>query len=110
MFSPVYSIASVSFVFWPATIEKPPAEYMVTKEQMDPSVEVYMPPIRVDQVCQMMGVTMGPGGRYLVACYVPENDTIYLPNNLKGSALEALRIHEHSHRVKGWRHNYDRTW
>ena len=109
MFFPAYSIASVSFVFWPAFVEKPPEEYMVTKEQLDSSVETYLPPEQVNRVC---GIWEGKlqGSRYYIACYVPGIDQVYLPNNLKGEPLEALRIHEHSHRVTGWRHNYDRTW
>ena len=97
-------------MIWPGVVEKPPPEYIVQSYQIDPSVEVYLAPTRVDQVCRMMGVTMAPEGRYIVACYVPLNDRVYLPNTWRGDALKALRIHEHSHRVNGWRHNYERTW
>jgi hypothetical protein len=96
-------------VIWPAAVEKPPPEYIVQSYQMDPSVEVYMAPTRVDLTCRLEGVQIPPN-RYAVACYVPANDKVYLPNTWRGDALQALRIHEHSHRVNGWRHNYERTW
>ena len=96
-------------MIWPAVVEKPPAAYIVQSYQIDPSVEVYLPPTEVDRVCQRLGVTARPP-QYIVACYVPLNDRVYLPNTWHGDALQALRIHEHSHRVNGWRHNYERTW
>jgi hypothetical protein len=96
-------------VIWPAAVEKPPSAYIVQSYQIDPSVEVYLAPTEVDRVCQRLGVTARPP-QYIVACYVPLNDRVYLPNTWRGDALQALRIHEHSHRVNGWRHNYERTW
>ena len=64
----------------------------------------------VFSVSREVARAMIPRGRGKIISYVPGIDQVYLPNNLKGEPLEALRIHEHSHRVTGWRHNYDRTW
>jgi hypothetical protein len=96
-------------MIWPALVEKPPPAYIVQSYQIDPSVEVYMAPSKVADVCKASGVQI-PRNQYAVACYVPSVDRVYLPNTWHGDALQALRIHEHSHRVNGWRHNYERNW
>ena len=88
---------------WPRTVERPPPQYEVPLQQIDPAHEVAVPFDRLQQVC---GTSLGSlnRGRYWMGCYVPDLDTSYVPSDWPSAReVEALRIHENAHRL-GWRH------
>ena len=96
-------------MIWPAVVEKPPAQYIPAPSEMDRSVEKWVSPSDVTRICTLW---IGPPaqGRMYSGCYVPVADMIYMRNDWPANATEALRIHEHAHRARGWRHNYERSW
>lgn len=96
-------------MIWPAMIEKPPAQYMPAPSEMDRSVEHWVSASEATRICSIWIGSPRPGWTWS-GCYVPGIDAIYMRDDLGPSGSEALRIHEHAHRVKGWRHNYERAW
>lgn len=86
-----------------AIILAPPREMTPTDAQMDRSVEVVEPFDQVQRDCS--GVQLPFRGAYVRGCYVRSVDRIYLPSDWPSKKeFEALRRHEHAHRVFGWTH------
>lgn len=88
---------------WPKTVERPPPQYEVPLEQIDPAHEVGLTYDQLQAVCTGH---LGPltGRRYWRGCYVPDLDvSYYIADWPSKRELEAIRIHENGHRL-GWRH------
>lgn len=94
----------------PAPFSMPPPEMTLTEEQMDRSRETYVPLDRIAEHCGSRLPLRGYNGQIvarpsIIACYVREEDRIYLPSDWASKAeLKMLRIHEHAHRVFNWVH------
>lgn len=83
---------------WISPLEwaRPPPAYTPSPAEIDRSVERFVPLYELRAIC---------GHPRALACYIPSKDLVYLPSDWPSkSELEILRIHEHAHRVKGWRH------
>ena len=82
----------------------PPREMTPSVAQMDPTRELWAPHATVMQVCaRALGSV--PRGHYYRACYLRKPDLVVLPRDWPSrSETRDLRIHEHAHRVFGWRH------
>lgn len=88
---------------WPRTVERPPPQYVVPLEQIDPAHEVAVPFDRLQIMCSTSLGSLNRG-RYWMGCYVPDADLSYIPSDWPDRReVEALRIHENGHRL-GWRH------
>lgn len=85
-------------------IPLPPREMTPTQAQMDPDRELWLPHADVMKVCAKALGSVARGSYYR-ACYLRIPDLVILPNDWPSrSETQDLRIHEHAHRVFGWRH------
>ena len=95
-------------MIWPAIVEKPPSQYIPAPSEMDRRVETWLSPSEANRVCTIWAGPPPVYGHVYNGCYVPGIDVIYMRNDWPPNASEALRIHEHAHRARGWRHSYER--
>lgn len=93
------AIAAAAFA-----IATPPPEMTPTEAQMDRSVEVVEPFAQVQRDCSFMKLTSRQ--TYFLGCYSLKLLRVYLPSDWPSKKeFDAIRRHEHAHRVFGWVHH-----
>lgn len=88
---------------WPGSIEPPPAEYRTGEVTATIVQQSYAD---TDKQCKSYFPV--PNNVSFYGCYVPQNDTIYVPY-IKGWFERKLLEHEQAH-ARGWRHPPQKDW
>lgn len=71
---------------------------------MDASVEIWEPVRSVTARCAEWAGAIHRKA-YYAGCYIPALDRVILPTDWPSKReLQEIRVHEHAHRVFGWRH------
>lgn len=82
----------------------PPVEMMPTTAQMDHSVEIIEPVAQLQRDCAA-AAELPSRQAYFRGFYIQATDRIYLPSDWPSKReFEAIRVHEHAHRMFGWTH------
>lgn len=91
-------------------VERPPIEYRLTEEQMDPSKETRIPLRQLQDICPKKEPIRNYSGQIqyqvsVVGCYNSLTDKLYIPSDWASKKeLFFIREHEWAHKVFKWKH------